>query len=505
MPDDVYLNNPSLLPASSGKNPEFRQLPHSEEAEMALLGAIMYDNRAFDRIGDFLEENHFAIVVHRRVYSAMSRMINEKGQFADPITLKQVLENDPDFVAAGGYSYLLKLAAAAPPVVHVGDYGRLIYDLFLRRELIAVGNNMIADAYDEDMDKDAPLQISAAEERLFNLATTGSAETGFQPFRKALTEAIRSADAASRRDGKIAGVPSGLRDLDEMLGGLHNSDLLILAARPGMGKTALATNIAFNACRAVADPDTGRHYSVGFFSLEMSAEQLATRILSEETGITSEKIRRGDLSNEEFERLVTASQELERLNLFIDDTPALSITALRIRAKRMLRQHGLSLLIVDYLQLLQGPPGSRVENRVQEVSQITRGLKAIAKEMSIPVIALSQLSRQVESREDKRPMLSDLRESGSIEQDADMVMFIYREQYYLNNSQPVQRADEAPDKFQERFDRWKERCEQVWNKAEVIIAKQRHGPTGSVDLHFDQNTTKFSDLARDDRIPERRF
>jgi replicative DNA helicase len=290
-----------------------------------------------------------------------------------------------------------------------------------------------------------------------------------------------------------------------MLGGLHNSDLLIIAARPAMGKTALATNIAFNACRAIADPETNRHYTVGYFSLEMSAEQLATRILSEETGIRSESIRRGDLSNEDFEKLVTASQELERLNLFIDDTPALSITALRIRAKRLYRQHQLSLLIVDYLQLLQGPPGARIENRVQEVSQITRGLKAIAKELNIPVIALSQLSRQVESREDKRPMLADLRESGSIEQDADMVMFIYREQYYLNNSQPDQRPDEAPEKFQERFDRWKERCEQVWNKAEVIIAKQRHGPTGTVELHFDQNTTKFSDLARDDRLPEQRF
>ncbi|MFY7960414.1 MAG: replicative DNA helicase [Elsteraceae bacterium] len=505
MPDDVNLNSPPLLPSGGGKNADFRQLPHSEEAEMALLGAIMYDNRAFDRIGDFLQENHFAIVVHRRVFAAMSRMINEKGQFADPITLKQVLENDPDFAAAGGYGYLLKLAASAPPVVHVGDYGRLIYDLYLRRELIAVGNNMIADAYDEDIDKDAPMQIASAEDRLFNLAQTGASETGFQAFRKALTDAVRSADAASRRDGKIAGVPSGLRDLDEMLGGLHNSDLLILAARPAMGKTALATNIAFNACRAIADPETGRHYTVGYFSLEMSAEQLATRILSEETGIRSESIRRGDLSNEDFEKLVTASQELERLNLFIDDTPALSITSLRIRAKRLYRQHQLSLLIVDYLQLLQGPPGARIENRVQEVSQITRGLKAIAKELNIPVIALSQLSRQVESREDKRPMLADLRESGSIEQDADMVMFIYREQYYLNNSQPDQRPDEAPDKFQERFDRWKERCEQVWNKAEVIIAKQRHGPTGTVELHFDQNTTKFSDLAREDRLPEQRF
>ncbi len=471
----------------------FRQPPHSEEAEMALLGAIMYDNRGFDRVGEFLKAEHFAILIHRRVYAAMAKMIGA-DQFADPITLKQVLGQDPEFLAAGGYAYLLKLAAAAPPVIHVGDYGRLIYDLYLRREIISVATEVVETAHDEETDRDGGALIAAAEEKLFSLGQAGLTDAGFQPFRKALTSAIRASDAASRRDGKIAGVSCGLRDLDQMLGGLHNSDLLILAARPGMGKTALATNIAFNACRSIADLATGERCSVGFFSLEMSSEQLANRILSEESEIPSEKIRRGELSSDEYQRLVSAAQDLERLKLFIDDTPALSITALRIRAKRMQRQRGLSLLVVDYLQLLQGPHGARAENRVQEVSQITRGLKAIAKELNIPVLALSQLSRQVEAREDKRPMLSDLRESGSIEQDADIVMFIYREQYYLNNSQPVQRADESPDKFHARFDAWKQRGEESYGKAEVIIAKQRHGPTGSVALRFNSSTTKFSDV-----------
>jgi replicative DNA helicase len=313
------------------------------------------------------------------------------------------------------------------------------------------------------------------------------------------------AEAAYKRDSHVTGVTTGLRDLDRKLGGLQKSDLIILAGRPSMGKTALATNMGFNAAQAALDPETGAKFHVAFFSLEMSSEQLATRILAEKSGVSSDRIRRGDVREDDFGRVVTAAQEMNSAPFFIDDTPAITIPMLRTRARRLKRQFGLDLIIVDYLQLMRGSNSKGPENRVQEISEITRGLKAIAKELDVPVLALSQLSRAVELRDDKRPQLADLRESGSIEQDADVVMFVYRDQYYHERAEPKQRSDEGDDKFHERLERWKRRAEEVYNKADVIIAKQRHGPIGTVTLQFEGIVTKFSDLAEDGSLPEQHF
>lgn len=466
--------------------------PHNDEAEMALLGAILHNNRAFERVIEFLRPEHFANRVHGKIFEAVGKLI-DRGQIADPITLKQYFESNQDLTEIGGFQYLMTLAGSLVSVINAEDYGRVIHELYIRRQLIEIGEDAVNLAFSPLPDQTAHTQIEHVEQRLFNLATIGDIDTGFQPFHQAITASLRMAEAAYRRDGKLAGVPSGLRDLDRLLGGLHNSDLVILAARPSMGKTALATNIAYNAARIVKDPETQRKHSVAFFSLEMSSEQLATRVLADVAQIQSHRIQRGELQPDDFERLVIASQKLEKLHLFIDDTPALTITGVRTRARRLKRQSGLDLIVVDYLQLLRGSD-SRSDNRVQEVSEITRGLKAIAKELDVPVIALSQLSRQVENREDKRPQLSDLRESGSIEQDADVVMFIYREEYYLARREPAEGTAE--------HDAWKAEMERYHNRAEIIIAKQRHGPIGRVVVHFDGNTTRFSDLAEDGRLPE---
>jgi replicative DNA helicase len=388
-------------------------------------------------------------------------------------------------------------------VVDAGEFGKLVHDLYLLRELVKLGEEVVNSAFKPTLDETAVEQIEIAEKKLYDLASVGQTEGGFKPFRAALTEAIAAADAAYKRVGQLTGVGTGLFQLDQLLGGLHRSDLVILAGRPSMGKTALATNIAFNAAKAYREeivegrPKAVDGAVVGFFSLEMSSEQLATRMLSEQAEVPSEKIRKGELISNDFDRVLQISRELEHLNFFIDDTPALSIAALRTRARRLKRTHGLGLLIVDYLQLLSPSGKSRQENRVQEVSEITRGLKTLAKELDVPVLALSQLSRAVEQREDKRPQLSDLRESGSIEQDADVVMFVYREEYYLTRSEPTRRAEENDQRFNERHDGWRQRCEQTYGKAEVIVAKQRHGPTGVVRLSFEGQFTKFGNLAAD--------
>lgn len=483
--------------------------PHNFEAEAALLGALLANNSAYDRVSDYLQPEHFADAVHGRIFAAIGRLIGA-GQLANPVTLKNFFEKDAALEEVGGADYLADLAGSVITSSNAGDYGRLIYDLFLRRELIAIGDDILHDARSFDIDLQATSQIEKAEQGLFDLATSGEAERGFQDFRVALAKAIDITESAFRREGRISGVPSGFRDLDAKLGGLHSSDLIILAARPSMGKTALATNIAVNAAstRTVDTDDNGNQvestHPVAFFSLEMSAEQLAMRIVSEHVGVSGEKLRRGELGSAQFEALVKASRELSDLPLFVDDTPALTIPQLRTRARRLKRTRGLGLIIVDYLQLLAPTPGRRNDNRVQEVSEITRGLKALAKELDVPVIALSQLSRAVEQREDKRPQLADLRESGSIEQDADVVMFIFREQYYLERAEPAQRDDEPMDKFNDRHDRWMQRCEEVYNTGEVIIAKQRHGPIGIVRLSFDGQFTKFGDLAQEDHLPEQR-
>jgi replicative DNA helicase len=477
-----------------------RSPPHNFEAEQALLGAILMNNRALERVSEFLRPEHFADPVHGVIYDACLAL-TLRNQIATPVTLKTYLANHQGLKDLGGDSYLVRLAGAAATIINAEDYGRLVFDLHLRRALIGVGEDMVNDAFEADLERDAVAQIEIAEHKLFDLATTGQVEGGFKDFKTTLKAAINQAEAAHKREGKLSGVTSGLRDLDQKLGGLHASDLLILAGRPSMGKTALATNIAFNAAKALRyeTSPTGEKKVVegavtAFFSLEMSAEQLATRILAERAEVASHKIRQGELSNEEFERLVIASQELYNLPLYIDDTPALSVSAVRTRARRLKRTSGLGMVVIDYLQLLTATPGKRVENRVQEVSDITRQLKALAKDLEVPVLALSQLSRSVEQREDKRPQLSDLRESGSIEQDADVVMFVYREQYYLERAEPSRRAEEAEEKFNARHAEWQTRCNDVWNTAEVIVAKQRHGPVGNVRLFFDGQYTRFADL-----------
>jgi replicative DNA helicase len=490
----------------------YRSPPHNLEAEQALLGAILVNNTAYHRVSEFLLAEHFAEGVHGRIFAAIAKLI-ERGQIANPVTLKNLFDQDGALGEIGGAQYLARLAASVVTIINAEDYGRTIHDLHLRRQLIDIGEDVVNDAHNHDLEQDARAQIETAERKLFDLATSGQYEGGFRAFNHALTEAIVMAEAAFKRSGRTTGVSTGFVDIDKLLGGLHRSDLVILAGRPSMGKTALATNIAFNAAemyrreRAADGSATVEDGAVvGFFSLEMSAEQLATRVLSEESGVASDRIRRGDVSHEDFDNFVKASQKLASVPLFIDDTPALTIAGLRTRARRLQRQQGLGLICIDYLQLLRGTDQRRgAENRVQEISEITRGLKSLAKELNVPVLALSQLSRAVENREDKRPMLADLRESGTIEQDADVVMFVFREQYYTERQQPMRRPDESDEKFNDRCQRWAADMERVDGLAEVIVAKQRHGPIGKVTMRFEGRTTRFSDYAAGDHLPDAHY
>jgi replicative DNA helicase len=498
-------SNVTRLPGA--EDVPLREPPHNFEAEQALLGAILVNNAAYQRVAEFLRPEHFADPLHGKVFDSLSRLI-ERGQVVSAITLKTYVEQDEDMKAAGGAAYLARLAAASVHVIDAAAFGRAVHDLYLRRQLIDVGEGMVNGAFGSDVDEMALQQIELAEKKLYDLASSGQIEGGFKPFRAALTEATVAAEAAYHRVGQLTGVSTGLVQLDQLLGGLHRSDLIILAGRPSMGKSSLATNIGFNAAKAYREehgedgrPKVADGAVVGFFSLEMSAEQLATRMISEQAAIPSEKIRKGELISADFDRVLSVSHELEHLNFFIDDTPALSIAALRTRARRLKRTHGLGLLIIDYLQLLNPSGKTRQENRVQEVSEITRGLKTLAKELDVPVLALSQLSRAVEQREDKRPQLADLRESGSIEQDADVVMFIYRDEYYLMREEPKRRDNETNEHFNQRFEDWRQRCEQNYGKAEVIVAKQRHGPTGIVRLAFEGQFTKFDNLPADNDGP----
>ncbi|MDB9980757.1 replicative DNA helicase [Planktomarina temperata] len=470
-----------------------RGVPHSIEAEQQLLGAILTNNDLFDRVAQILRAEHFYDPVHARIFETAAARI-AKNNLASPVTLKAFLEDDAGLAELGGPAYLMRLAGAAISSFAVRDYAEMIYDLAIRRELIEVGNDIAAKAARVDVQSEPKEQIVEAEQKLYALAEQGQTEQGFQSFLTAVTDAVKVANAAYQREGGLAGVSTGLIDMDKKLGGLHRSDLLILAGRPSMGKTSLATNIAFNIARAYKKGITtsGEEGAVdggvvGFFSLEMSAEQLASRILSEVAEIPSNQIRRGDFTESEFRRIVDAAKELEAAPLFIDDTPALPISQLAARARRLKRTHGLDALFVDYLQLVRGT--GRSENRVNEISEITMGLKAIAKELDIPVVALSQLSRQVENREDKRPQLSDLRESGSIEQDADVVMFVFREEYYKEREKP---GDHELDKMGQ----WQEEMERLHGKAEVVIGKQRHGPIGTVELSFEGQFTRFGNLVK---------
>jgi replicative DNA helicase len=489
--------------ASAEGTTAYRTPPHNTEIEAALLGAVLTNNRSFDKMADFLRADHFFEPVHARIYDAIAKLI-ERGQVASPQTLRHLFESDELLQEVGGPQYLYELAASVVSVINAGDYAKTVHDLYLRRELIGLGEDVVNDAYTGDIEITAQDQIEGMEQRLYDLATTGEVERGAVELGSAAKTALKMAEDAFKNKGKVVGVTTGLSLLDRKLGGLHPSDLIILAGRPSMGKTALATNIAFNAARAAQakekegkTDESGPSGPVLFFSLEMAAEQLATRILSEQSEVPSDQIRRGEVEPDEFSRFVQASQDLSSVPLLIDDSPALSISAVRTRARRMKRQHGgLSLILVDYLQLLQGPAGRRNENRVNEIGEISRGLKTLAKELEVPVMALSQLSRQVENRDDKRPQLSDLRESGSIEQDADVVMFIFREEYYLEKAEPIQGVEETQERFSDRAERWAERIEQVRSTASVIIAKQRHGPVGTIDLYFEGKFTRFGDLDR---------
>ena len=478
-------------PAETGKDGD--TLPHNIEAEQQLLGAILVNNDIYDRLTSIIRSEHFFDPVHARIYEIAAARI-QKNALASPVTLKAFMEDDPGLKELGGPAYLVRLAGAAISAFAARDYAQMIHDLAVRRELIRLGRDIADQAAKVEVDTEPGDQITAAEQRLYKLAEQGAADQGFQSFLRATIDAVNIANAAYQRGGGLAGISTGLIDLDKKLGGLHDSDLVILAGRPSMGKTSLATNIAFNIARSYQrgrKPDGSEGAInggvVGFFSLEMSAEQLAARILSEVSEVSSEQIRRGDMSEGEFRRFVTAAKELESCPLYIDDTPALPINQIAARARRLKRTHGLDVLVLDYLQLVRGTSRSGEGNRVQEVSEITQGLKAIAKELNIPVLALSQLSRQVESREDKRPQLSDLRESGSIEQDADVVMFVFREEYYREREKPA-------DHELEKLAGWQDLMAKCHGIAEVIIGKQRHGPIGTVSLRFEGQFTRFTNL-----------
>ena len=493
LPPDLDPNDISSgSPDAGGANP-FRTMPHNLEAEKSLLGAIFVNNRAYEAVSEFLAPEHFAYPQHGRIFEACAKLI-ERGQIADPIILKRYFEADENLSDIGGPAYLAELAASAVTVINAGEYGNVIYDLYLKRELIALGEDVVNVAYGGEVEETATSQIEKAEQSLYDLATSGDYEGGFKAFRESVIAAIEIATVAHNRQGGLAGVGTGFRDLDSLLGGMHPSDLLILAGRPSMGKTALATNIAYNAAKDYYESEGREGAVVGFFSLEMSSEQLASRILSEQSNISSDRMRKGELATEEFNRLSAASTTLHQIPIFIDDTPALTVSALRTRARRLKRQHNLGLIVVDYLQLIAGSSTSRNDGRVQEVSEITRGLKTLAKELEVPVLALSQLSRAVEQREPPRPQLSDLRESGSIEQDADVVAFIYREEYYLERKKPSHRGDEDDSDFQRRYEKWEDTKNKVANLADVIVAKQRHGPIADIKLHFNGAFTRFSDL-----------
>jgi replicative DNA helicase len=471
----------NLLPKDKSKIS--REAPMNIGAEQALLGAIISNNLALEKVENFLEPEHFSSKINGLIFKTLKKLISN-DQIADLNTLKVFLENDSDFISNGGISYLLKISENSISIINSKQYGELIFDLFIRRKLIDVGTDLINDSYDNYEDQNSNIIIEKTESDLYNLTNDGDSQKGPKQFDDILSLTIDYAEKAYKKSDEVVGLKTGLNDFDKKIGGLHKSDLIIIAGRPSMGKTAFATNIASNICNKKIN---NKKTNVLFFSLEMSSEQLATRVLSEISQISSEGIRTGNLSKTDFEKIIKASEKLKELSLFIDDSPALTISSIRTRSRRLKRKHGLDLIIIDYLQLISGESKNLNDNRVKEISDITRGLKAIAKELNIPVVALSQLSRKVEEREEKRPQLADLRESGSIEQDADLVVFLYREEYYLARTEPPEGT--------EKHVMWTSKMEKVHNIAEAIVAKHRHGPISRVKLHFNSTNTKFSDLA----------
>ena len=495
----MALNN--LQSVQNKENQEISEKFQNFDAEIAVIGCLLWDNKSYEKIADFLIEDHFIDLNNKNIFKTIKRLL-DKNILVTPITLKNYLEeNDKD--SFDNYTYLNQIKDSAPSTQNAYQYARLLYDLHIKRSLIGIGKNIIQDTISNEEDLEGINLIENAENDLYNLSQTGSSDRKYSLFGESLKKAIDIIDQSFKREGKIAGLPSGLKDLDKKLGGFHNSDLIIIAGRPSMGKTALGTNIAFNAAKKFKEKEdefgnktTIDGGKIAFFSLEMSSEQLATRVLAEQSKISGDKMRKAELNKEDFKKIAKVSSELENLNLVIDDNPILTISSLRARARRLKRLYDIDMIIIDYLQLMSGSQNVKNDGRVQEISEITRGLKAIAKELNIPIIALSQLSRQVEQREDKRPQLADLRESGTIEQDSDVVMFIFRESYYLERMEPIKKPDEQNDRYNERHQRWRELCESRYNIADIIIAKQRHGPTGAIKTHFDPNFTKFSDLTR---------
>ena len=458
---------------------KFKQLPNNIEAEQSVIGSILVTNEIFDEISTIISNINFFDPMHQKIYSAIESLIY-KGMLANPITLKNYFEDEKDDLDVP--EYLVKITKFSTSIRQSIEYSKIIYDMFVRRELIKISEQTIDSAKINDIDTNGQNIIENSEKLLFDLAEKGSFNSSLVKFDDAMRQTIEMASAAYKNEGGIVGVPTGLRDLDDKLGGLHQSDLIIIAGRPSMGKTSLATNIAFNAAKNIQD--NGKKSSIAFFSLEMSSEQLSTRILSEQARIGSNDIRRGRISDEQFDDFLETSKNIAELPLFIDETPAISIAAMSNRARRIKRLYGLDMIIVDYIQLMRGTTYNK-DGRVQEISQITQGLKAVAKELAVPVVALSQLSRQVEQRDNHQPQLADLRESGSIEQDADVVMFVYREGYYLQRTEPREATVEHAE--------WQAKMNEVAHLAEIIIGKQRHGPIGKVTLEFEERFTKFKD------------
>ncbi|WP_262589560.1 replicative DNA helicase [Candidatus Pelagibacter communis] len=458
---------------------KFKELPNNIEAEQAVIGSILVSNDIFDEVNTIISSINFYDPMHQKIFDAIESLIY-KGMLANPITLKNYFEDEKDDINVP--EYLVKVTKFSTPVRQAVEYSKIIYDMFVRRELIKISEETIDSAKLNDLDTSGQTIIENSERQLFDLAEKGSFSSSLIKFDDAMKQTIEMASAAYKNEEGIVGVPTGLRDLDDKLGGLHQSDLIIIAGRPSMGKTSLATNIAFNAAQKLQD--SGKKSSIAFFSLEMSSEQLSTRIISEQARISSNDIRRGRISDDQFDKFLETSKNIAELPLYIDETPAISIAALSNRARRIKRLFGLDMIVVDYIQLMRGTTYNK-DGRVQEISQITQGLKAIAKELAVPVVALSQLSRQVEQRDDHKPQLADLRESGSIEQDADVVMFVYREGYYLSRKEPREATVEHAE--------WQAKMNEVAHLAQIIIGKQRHGPIGNVTLEFEERFTKFKD------------
>ena len=482
------------------------QLPRNIEAEQALLGALLANNKAYEKVSEFLRAEHFSDPIHVKVFDVMARLI-QKGHVADVITLKNYFEQEGTLSDVGGIAYLVKISESSSFLTNVEYYAQFVYDMYLRRELIATGYDIASDAMNENLEDTTAHQIEKAEKRLFDLAMHGDGQKGFQDFGSSLNSALELIEKAYQKEGKVSGLPTGLTALDIKMGGLNDSDLIILAGRPAMGKSALAMNIAYNVAEFMSREDKidPHDKGVAIFSLEMSADQLAARILSSVTDTPGHKLRTGDLELSEFNRIAAAVREYQKLPLYIDDTPGITINTIRTRARRLKRTHGLGLIIIDYIQLISGSENKKGEgNRVQEVSEISRGLKILAKELKVPVIALSQLNRGLEQRDDKRPLMSDLRESGSIEQDADIVMFVFRENYYIHNAEPKRSTNETEEHFNKRVEEWVVRDRETANLGEVIVGKHRHGSTGTVKLFWDGEFARFSNLTRDEYLPEQR-